>query len=228
MTIGDFRKLDVLLGGQGAPLVPIGDEYLFGQYDYCLNLGGIANISYRRQGQRLARDLCPANLVLNRMAGDLGMPFDRNGEAGMSGNLCPPLLEQLDSLDYYHSEGPASMGREWVESVFMPCIEGYCIPVTDAMRTVYEHIARQISHSLEPGASVLVTGGGTYNKFLISLIEEYSKSKFVIPDNQLIDFKEAVIFAFLGLLRLRNEINCLASVTGAAMDSCCGVIFQPS
>ena len=227
-TIGDFRKLDVILGGEGAPLVPVGDEYLFSEYDSCLNLGGIANISFRYEDKRLARDICPVNLILNHLSKELGMIFDRDGKAGKSGNICNELLEKLNSLPYYHSKGPASLGREWFESEFLPSINAFRVPVTDAMRTVYEHIAIQIASTLKKESSVLVSGGGTHNKFLISLISEYSQANIVIPTNQLIDFKEALIFAFLGLLRERNEINCLASVTGAAKDSSCGVIYNPS
>ena len=227
-TIGDFRKLDVLLGGQGAPLVPVGDEYLFGQYGSCLNLGGIANISYREGVKRLARDICPANLILNHLSRELEMPYDRDGEAGKSGKICEALLDKLNALPYYGNEGPASMGREWLESKFLPCFKVFRIPVTDAMRTAYEHIAMQVSRNLMKDTSVLITGGGAYNKFLVSLIHDHSKSRIVIPHNQLIEFKEALVFAFLGLLRERNEINCFASVTGAARDSCCGVIFNPA
>ena len=227
-TIGDFRKLDVLLGGQGAPLVPVGDEYLFGHYGCCLNLGGIANISYRHNGKRLARDICPVNLILNHLSRELEMPYDKDGEAGKSGKICEPLLEKLNAMPYYQKEGPASLGREWLESDFLPCLQGFKIPVTDALRTLYEHIAIQLSRFLIKDADVLITGGGTYNQFLLSLIRKYSKSRIIIPQSQLIDFKEALIFAFLGLLRERNEINCFASVTGAAKDSCCGVIFNPA
>jgi len=227
-TIGDFRKLDVLLGGQGAPLVPVGDEYLFGQYGSCLNLGGIANISYQEGVKRLARDICPVNLILNHLSRELEMPFDRNGEAGKSGKICEVLLDKLNALPYYQNEGPASMGREWLESEFLPCFKVFRIPVTDALRTAYEHIAMQVSRILMKETDVLITGGGAYNKFLVSLIHDHSKSRIVIPQNQLIEFKEALVFAFLGLLRERNEINCFASVTGAARDSCCGVIFNPA
>ena len=226
-TVGDFRKLDVLLGGQGAPLVPVGDEHLFSQYDYCLNLGGFANISYREGNKRLARDICPVNIILNHLSHELDMPYDKNGEAGRSGNICAGLLEKLDSLPYYHTKGPASLGREWFEAGFLPCFNGFSIPVTDAMRTVYEHIGIQISNALKKDASVLVTGGGAYNQYLTDLICQHSQSRFVIPESMLIDFKEAMIFAFLGLMRTMNEINCFASVTGAAKDSCCGVVFNP-
>ncbi len=225
-TAGDFRKLDVLLGGQGAPLVPVGDHCLFGEYDYCLNLGGFANISYRTEDRRLARDICPVNIILNHLAAELDMPYDRNGFAGRSGNLSETLLKHLNSIDYYHSSGPGSLGREWVEYEFLPIIRDFNLPVTDILRTVYEHISFQISRQIRRGAKVLLTGGGAYNQFLVEKIREISRGNIILPSSDLIDFKEALIFAFLGFLRFHHRINCFASVTGASRDSCCGVIYQ--
>jgi anhydro-N-acetylmuramic acid kinase len=225
-TAGDFRKLDVLLGGQGAPLVPVGDEYLFGEYDFCLNLGGFANISYQPDEKRFARDVCPVNIVLNYLAAELDLPFDRDGSAGRSGNVSETMLKRLNSIDYYHTAGPGSLGREWVEYEFMPVIREFNLPVTDILRTMYEHIAFQIARQIRRGAKVLVTGGGTYNLFLIEKIREISRGNIIIPSTDLIEYKEALIFAFLGMLRLHERINCFASVTGATRDSCCGVIYR--
>ncbi len=223
---GDFRKTDILLGGQGAPLVPVGDEYLFGEYDYCLNLGGFANISYNPDEKRLARDVCPVNIVLNHLVTELDLPFDRDGFAGRSGNCSDTLLHRLNRIDYYHSLGPGSLGREWVESEFLPVLRDFNLPVTDVLRTVYEHISFQIARQIRRGSKVLVTGGGAYNQFLIERISEVSRGNIIIPSNDLIEYKEALIFAFLGLLRQREKINCFASVTGAKRDSCCGVIYR--
>ena len=225
-TAGDFRKMDVLLGGQGAPLVPVGDHYLFGEYDYCLNLGGFANISYQPDDKRLARDVCPVNIVLNQLAAELELPYDREGFAGRSGNLSGTLLEHLNGIRYYQKSGPGSLGREWVEDEFMPLIRDFSLPVTDILRTVYEHIAFQVARQIRRGAKVLVTGGGAYNQFLVEKIREVSRGHIIIPSHDLIAYKEALIFAFLGLLRLQNRINCFASVTGASRDSCCGVIYR--
>ncbi len=226
-TVGDFRQLDILHGGQGAPLVPVGDEHLFGQYDYCLNLGGFANISFQKDGQRMARDVCPANIVLNRYARELALPFDRDGKAGRSGSVCTLLLEKLSSIPYYAVSGPGSLSREWLESEFIPLVHEFRLPVTDVLRTLYEHISLQIIRQIKPRNRVLVTGGGAYNAFLVERIKELSRSDIVIPDAGLVEFKEALVFAFLGLLRIREEVNCLASVTGAVRDSCCGVIYNP-
>ncbi len=225
-TAGDFRKTDVLLGGQGAPLVTVGDQYLFGEYDFCLNLGGFANISYMSEEKRLARDVCPVNIILNQLAGELELPYDRDGFAGRSGYVSDSLLRHLNSITYYQTEGPGSLGREWLENEFMPVIRDFNLPVTDILRTVYEHISIQLSRQIRRGAKVLVTGGGAYNQFLVEKIREASKGEIIIPSNELIEYKEALIFAFLGLLRSLERINCFASVTGASRDSCCGVIYR--
>ena len=226
-TIGNFRELDMLHGGQGAPLVPVGDEFLFGEYDYCLNLGGFANISFKEDSIRLARDICPVNTVLNHFARELALPFDRDGKAGRSGSLSLPLLERLNEIPYYSSGGPGSLSREWLESEVFPVLHDFRLPVTDILRTLYEHISQQISSQIKTHSKVLVTGGGAYNAFLIERIIHHSRSEIVVPGPELVEFKEAMVFAFLGLLRLREETNCYASVTGAERDSCCGVIFTP-
>ena len=225
-TAGDFRKLDILLGGQGAPLVPVGDHYLFGEYDFCLNLGGFANISYMLDDRRLARDICPVNIVLNHLAAELDLPYDREGFAGRSGNLSETLLQRLNGIAYYQGSGPGSLGREWVESEFMTVIRDFSLPVTDILRTVYEHISMQIAKQVRRGAKVLVTGGGAYNPFLVERIREVSRGNIIVPSSDLIEYKEAIVFAFLGWLRLNRRINCFASVTGASRDSCCGVLYR--
>jgi anhydro-N-acetylmuramic acid kinase len=242
-TVSDFRRFDVALGGQGAPLVPAGDELLFGHYTFCLNLGGFANISFRESGKRLAFDICPVNIVMNRLAREKGLEFDRGGQLAASGLVDPDLLNKIESLDFYNLDGPRSLGKEWVDEVFMPVLECSRAGVADKLRTVCEHIALQIaavtkeyrkkeksavtSSGTDPAAagSLLITGGGARNDFLSGLIaEKVSPVTIVIPEEELVDYKEAIIFAFLGLLRLRNEVNCLASVTGASRDNCGGII----
>jgi anhydro-N-acetylmuramic acid kinase len=225
-TVSDFRTMDVALGGQGAPLVPVGDELLFSRYGYCLNLGGFANVSNRRDGKRIAFDICPVNIVLNELARRTGKEFDPDGEIGRSGIPNPQLVNEMNSLDFYKQSGPKSLGREWVEKSYMPLLDKYNLPLENIMSSVYEHISVQIGSYLDlsgPG-EVLVTGGGAFNTFLIEKIQSHSQSELFIPDEQLVKFKEALIFAFLGLLRFRNETNCLATVTGAVRDSSSGVI----
>jgi anhydro-N-acetylmuramic acid kinase len=225
-TVSDFRTLDVALGGQGAPLVPAGDELLFSQYAYCLNLGGFANVSTRLDGKRIAFDICPVNIVLNELARKTGKEYDEGGLIGRGGISHPPLVNKLNSLEYYTLSGPKSLGREWVQKTCLPLLDKYNLPQEDIMSSVYEHIAVQIGSKLEVAGAgdVLVTGGGAFNTFLIEKIQSKTRSRLIIPDDQIIKFKEALIFAFLGLLRFRNETNCLASVTGADRDSSSGVI----
>ena len=242
-AISDFRRLDVALGGQGAPLVPIGDEYLFGRYDYCLNIGGFANISFRKNGKRLACDICPANIVLNPLAGSLGMEYDKGGELARSGKIDHSLLDSLESIDFYRLKGPRSLGKEWTDKIFSPIISRSEASEKDKLRTVSEHIASQIAGVIHKnqtgvkakytstanntsGTEMLITGGGARNKFLVGLIsEKVAPVRVIVPDKQLVDFKEAVVFALLGVLRIRNEINCLASVTGAGRDNSGGIIY---
>jgi len=226
-TVADFRQPDVALGGQGAPLVPAGDGLLFGQFDYCLNIGGFANISYEKSGQRIAFDICPANIILNHFAAKQGLPFDKDGLLGRNGKINPDLLVKLNSLDFYKKEPPKSLGREWIESEFLPIIDGFPGSDSDKLRTVYEHFAIQMAKATNKPGKMLVTGGGAFNKFMIERLKELSVANIVIPDSETINFKEALIFAFLGVLRIRNEINCLASVTGARKDHSSGVIFLP-
>lgn len=225
-TIADFRITDVALGGQGAPLVPIGDRLIFSDYDYCLNLGGFANVSYEQNEQRIAFDNCPVNFVLNHFAEKKGLSYDKNGELGKKGKINYELLEKLNQLSYYKQSPPKSLGREWVENSFFPVLESFEISDSDKMRTVYEHIAIQISGISSDKGKLLITGGGAFNSFLIERIKHHSTLDVHIPDPKIIDFKEALIFAFLGVLRTQNQINCLASVTGASKNSSCGIIFS--
>ena len=225
-TVSDFRTLDIALGGQGAPLVPVGDEFLFSKYRFCLNLGGFANISNRHKGSRIACDICPVNIVINNLALQAGYEYDPGGIIGSHGKINYELVKELNSLNFYSRPAPKSLGREWLEEYFMPVLANYDISLEDLIRSVYEHIAIQISSHINnyENGEILVTGGGTLNTFLMELLRQKTKSTFIIPDQQLIKFKEALVFAFLGLLRYRNEINCLASVTGARSDSSSGII----
>jgi anhydro-N-acetylmuramic acid kinase len=227
ITVADFRQPDVSLGGQGAPLVPAGDKLLFGEFDYCLNLGGFANISFDDNSERIAFDICPANIVLNYFAAKHQMPFDKEGRLGRSGKIKTDLFQKLNSIEFYAQKPPKSLGREWVEKEFLPFLEIQSCSEPDKIRTVYEHIAFQIAKVSGSTAKMLVTGGGAHNSFLVERIVELSKAKVVIPDITIVNFKEALIFAFLGILKIRNEINCFSSVTGAVKDHSTGVVFIP-
>ncbi len=226
-VICDFRTQDVSLGGQGAPLVPIGDELLFNEYDYCLNLGGFVNVSFKEDGKRIAFDICPVNIALNHYIQKLGFDFDDKGELASSGSINQDLLSELNALDYYKLPHPKSLGYEWIVEVIIPLIEKHNPEIKDILRTFTEHVAFQISKIIPKKSSVLVTGGGAFNTFLMNRIEHYLDQKITIPPNELIDFKEALIFAFLGLLKSENQINILSSVTGATQDHSSGVLFLP-
>ena len=229
LTVCDFRTKDVALGGQGAPLVPIGDELLFGEYDACLNLGGFSNISYRIDNKRIAYDISPCNMALNVVANRAGLPYDKDGQLSRNGQILPNLLQKLNNLDYYHQNPPKSLGKEWFENVFHPVLESFLAnnTLTDVARTLVEHIAMQIVANVpETAQTLLITGGGAHHAFLIQQIKHQRDSlKIIVPNNLIVDYKEALIFAFLGLLRLNGEINCLRSVTGAREDSCGGCIY---
>ena len=224
-VVCDFRRLDVALGGQGAPLVPIGDRLLFGDYGCCINLGGIANISYEQQGERKAYDISPCNMALNRLAAEKGKEYDVDGQMARSGALLPPLLQLMESLDYYRLPPPKSLGKEWFEKTFEPLLS--CpAPLEDRMRTTVEHIALRLASAIPNGCpTVLLSGGGAHNSFLVERLRQMlPDKKIVIPDKDIIDYKEAIIFALLAWLRMNGEVNTLASVTGARIDSCGGTV----
>ena len=222
-TINNFRNLDVSLNGQGAPLVPIGDLLLFPEHKYCVNLGGFANISIKTNEKIIAFDICPVNIVLNDICKELGVEYDSNGDISRKGKIIPTLLQQLNKLDFYIKKAPKSLGREWVEEHISPILKNH--KPEDLICTFCEHIAIQIGKFLAD-ESALFTGGGVFNSFLMERITFHSKSEILIPNKELIEFKESLIFAFLGVLRIRNEVNCMQSVTGADRDNCGGHIHE--
>lgn len=227
-TISDFRSLDVANGGQGAPLVPAGDEYLFGAYQFCLNLGGFSNVSFKVNDRRIAFDICPVNIFINHICRKIGLAYDDKGRIASGGHINQHLLRRWNNIAYYNQSPPKSLSREWLETEFLP-VTGYTdMSTEDILRTAYEHFSIQISNVLNriPGGKVLVTGGGTYNEYLMDLIRQRTKTHLEIPDLILIKYKEALVFALLGVLRYRNEINCFASVTGARCDASTGVIHS--
>jgi anhydro-N-acetylmuramic acid kinase len=225
-VIYDFRSLDVMLGGEGAPLVPIGDRLLFSSYDACLNLGGIANISMEVDGKRRAFDLCYCNMALNHLMKEAGSPFDRNGKVASTGIVHHELLKNI--LDAYSSirKKRRSLGREFFEIAIQPLLDNQHIPLASRLRTVCESVAVEVRDGLPPKGDLklLATGGGSLNKFLLQKLHDKlgSRVEVVLPDKEIINFKEALIFAFLGVLRLRQEVNVLSSVTRASRDSCSG------
>lgn len=226
-VINDFRNEDVSKGGQGAPLVPIGDKLLFSEYEACLNIGGIANVSYDQNGQRIAYDICIANQALNYLANQKGLKYDKDGLLARNGAIDEALLAALNSNAFFKQKAPKSLGREFFEAEQKHLFKGK--DISDLLATFTEHIAMQIEESLKalPKGKLLITGGGALNKYLVERIQHHTIHQVVIPEKQIIEYKEALVFAFLGLLKLEGKTNVLCSVTGAESDSCSGKIWKP-
>ena len=207
-----------MYNGQGAPLVPIGDLDLFPNYKFCLNLGGFSNISVKELDGIKAFDISPLNIVLNHYSKKIGHDFDNLGLLSSSGEVLNNLLVKLNSLNYYQIDGPKSLGLEWVKEHIFPLIDSYDLEVDQILRTVVEHCAFQITNLLRANnlTNGLYTGGGVYNSFLIQRISSLSLQDITTADPIIIEFKEALIFGFLGVLRLKELPNCLHSVTGAS------------
>jgi anhydro-N-acetylmuramic acid kinase len=226
-VVCDFRSQDVALGGQGAPLVPVGDELLFGNFQACLNLGGFANISTQINNKRVAWDICAVNVILNHYANQLGYAFDNSGAIARSGKLHENLLKDLKEIDFYKTLPPKSLGIEWVMEHVLHILEKYPIGVADILHTYICHIAEEIAKPINDlhTPQVLITGGGAYNDFLVEKIKQHTGAIITIPNPTIVEYKEALIFAFLGLLKWRGENNILSSVTGANKDHSSGIIY---
>ena len=228
-TITDFRNEDVLKGGQGAPLAPVGDYYLFNNYRFRVNLGGFANISYEKEGKMIAYDICPANLLLNPMAEQHNKPYDKGGALAKSGAINQQLLQRLNNLDFYWKRPPKSLGREWLEETMKQVSNQIDKKPCNNLATFTEHISTQIANAVNLSTlreKVLLTGGGAKNNYLVKRIKQKTHHQICVPDQDIIDYKEAVIFAFLAVLRKENITNVWSSVTGAKEDSCSGTIYK--
>ena len=233
-VISDLRAMDVALGGQGAPIVPIGEKLLFPNHPYFLNLGGIANLSLASDSY-LAFDVCPANRVLNALAEQMGHEMDAGGSIARTGNIQAILLDELNALEYYQRTGPRSLPNQFGTDVVLPLLlkAGHSIP--DLLATYCEHIALQIHRSISDtgrmihSGEMLVTGGGAFNEYLMERIAahlEVMSIKPVVPSAELVQYKEALIMAFIGVLRWRQENTVLSSVTGASVPSIGGAFWM--
>lgn len=225
-SVTDFRYQDVVKFGEGAPLSGIGDELLFGEFDLCLNLGGFANISTSVEGKRLAYDICPVNILLNRMAREFGQEYDEDGKIAESGHIDYDLLSSLNEIEYYQAPPPKSLGREWINKNLWFKVRESQISKEDKMKTLVDHMAEQIGNNIEDlcqgdasAKRVLVTGGGAFNHTLIDHLKTHTDAEIVIPDPQIVMYKEALIFALIGVLRIQNRVNVWSSMTGADSDS---------
>ncbi len=237
-VVSDLRITDVALGGQGAPIVPMGEKLLFPGFNFYLNIGGIANISFQQEKEFIAFDICPANRVLNMLAQQAGKEFDEDGNLASAGELIMPLFEQLNSLGYYHQSAPKSLSNNFGTDVVYPLIQSFSTSTANALRTYTEHIAYQIQQAIQQitggnnlfqtVSKMLVTGGGAFNKMLIKKINENvasSNIEVIIAEDNIALYKEALIMALLGILRWREENTVIASVTGASRSSIGGAVW---
>jgi len=234
-TVCDFRTNDISLGGEGAPLAPIGDQLFFGKYDFCLNLGGISNVSFEYDGKRLAYDIGLANMILNHITQKIGLSYDNNGMLARKGVINTDMLKQLNNLSYYELPYPKSTGYEWFVEKVAPIVNATADTTENLLHTAVHHICEQVATQIKTNAekdqsTLLVTGGGALNTFMMELLQSYLEPvvKLVIPEKKLIEYKEALIFALMGVLRVEQEINVLKSVTGASTDSSSGVVYLPA
>ncbi len=234
-VVSDLRAMDVALGGEGAPIVPMGEKLLFKDFSCFLNLGGIANISINKPDEYIAFDVCPANRVLNMLAQEKGKAFDANGEVAAAGKINTALLTQLNALRYYQQPFPKSLSNNFGTEVIFPIIQSFQLSPEDALRTYSTHIVQQIGYAFNQldlqtvsNKKILVTGGGALNNFLIKSLKDALAAyniEVVVPEKQLIEYKEALIMALLGVLRWREENTVLNSVTGAKRSSIGGAVW---
>lgn len=234
-VIADFRTNDLALGGQGAPLVPIGDRMFFNEYDYCLNLGGISNVSFEVKDKRIAYDIGLANMILNYITRKVDLEYDEDGKLARSGNINPKMLEQLNNLKYYLLPHPKSIGYEWFLAEVVPIVEDTHDTIENLLHTAIHHICDKVAQQINLNfkhhkQQLLVTGGGALNSFLIETLQQKlgDTTKVVVPEKIIIEFKEALVFALMGILRVEQLTNVLSSVTGAKKDSSSGVLFIPN
>jgi anhydro-N-acetylmuramic acid kinase len=234
-VISDLRALDVALGGQGAPIVPVGDKLLFGNYDYWLNIGGICNITVPHNGSTLAFDICAANQVLNILASEEGKQMDEGGEMASKGELLITVLEQLNGQEYYQKQPPKSLSNDMAKEIVFPILLQSEYKNSDRLRTMVQHIAEQIAAAVrkfpcgKEHGSMLITGGGAFNTFLIEKISEILaplNTQVVVPEPEVVKYKEALVMALIGTLRWREETNVLSNVTGASRDSIGGALWM--
>lgn len=228
-VINQFRSLDVALGGQGAPVVPIGEKYLFENFADFLNLGGIANIAIHKEDNIIAFDVCAANQVLNYLAQSIGEEYDKNGDIARSGKVNHELLHQLNDLKYFEMLAPKSLDNSFTKDHILPILNFSTIAIADKLATATEHIAIQIHNALSKFSfndnTLMITGGGAFNTFLVERIKTHSTLNTFIPPPTIVNFKEALVIAFMGVLRWEKKINVLKSVTGASQSSVNGAIY---
>jgi anhydro-N-acetylmuramic acid kinase len=239
-VINGFRNQDIAINGEGAPVAPIVDKYLLAGHDFYLNLGGIANLTCILPSKIIAFDTCPANQLLNVLANQLGLEYDDRGQIAASGEVLEPLLQQLNQADFYQKPYPKSLDNAWSGQAILSQIENDPTAIPNQLCTLVEHIAYQIAFAIrqvidkegftKEKYSLLATGGGALNDYLIERLKvhchAFANIEVVLPSMDIIQFKEAVLMAWMGLMRLENVPNVMKSVTGAKRDSINGAIHQ--
>ncbi len=238
-VVSDLRNFDIALGGQGAPLVPLGEKLLFPEYKLFLNIGGIANVSFHDDENVTGYDICPANAILNTLSQKEGLAFDEGGKLAASGEVCKELLQELNAQTYYKEMPPKSLSNEFGIEMLFPIIEKHQLAPADSLRTYIEHIVMQLEKSIEQllkdknpltnDFNLLATGGGAFNDFLIKRMREVLQNygvEVVVPEKEIVEFKEAMIVALLGALRWRENNTTLPSVTGASRASIGGALWM--
>lgn len=232
-VVSDLRSADIAAGGQGAPIVPIGDFHLFKEHTFCLNIGGIANISYKTENKIKAFDICCANQILNFYAHQKGKEYDENGDFAKKGKINKSLFTALNQLEFYKKPIPKSLDNSFSKLIIETIEKHSSLAIEDKLATYIEHTAFQINLAVKSylknlsDETLFITGGGAFNHFLIERIKANSKLEIIIPPRKIVEYKEAMVMAFMGVLRLRNEINCFASATGASKNTICGAVFKP-
>jgi anhydro-N-acetylmuramic acid kinase len=236
-VVSDLRALDLAFGGQGAPIVPIGEKLLLKDYSIYLNLGGIANISFNLQDNYVAFDICPANKVLNMLSQLVHKEYDAGGEMASLGNVNTNLLQKLNEFGYYHQPYPKSLANEFGTEEVYPLVRSFGLTHNDSLRTYVQHIVQQTGNAIRNSKKelqgdnfkMLVTGGGAFNSFMIESLREELKTlnvEVIVPEDNLVKYKEALVMALIAVLRWRQEYNVLLSVTGAERSSIGGALWN--
>ncbi len=235
----DFRTQDIALEGEGTPIAPAADRFLFPGYDFYLNIGGIANVTCNANGRYIAFDTSPANQILNMLAAELGLPYDKDGQIARSGKLNIELIDQLEQFAYFQQDYPKSLDNNWIREHVLPTFAIAESPVADLLHTAVHFISKHIGESLKniirkehlhkDKYTMLVTGGGGFNTYLMECIQtdcQAVNTEIILPERDIIDYKEAILMALMGVLRVEHIPNCFSSVTGAKRDSIGGALYS--
>lgn len=240
-VISDFRTQDIAINGEGAPLAPTADKHLLSGYDFYLNLGGIANVSCNVNGKFVSFDIGGANQIFDALARLVDLDYDDEGKIASAGKVVNELLSEVNSIDYFAQKYPKSLDNQWVVNNLVKKYMEYPESVENRMRTAVEQLAQQTVQDviqvienegfIKQKYTMYPTGGGVFNTFLMQRMQELFLEKMdleiVLPEKEIIQFKEAILMGLLGVLRMENIPNCMSSVTGAKRDTIGGAVYAP-